>query len=303
MWEEIDFKAYNPHASKIENVHIEGINRDGLLVSRAAEFAIVVEMQIIRDIMLGRIRQHENKGQITDIENQVNFFTLGDMTFFNYKNREIVFLHPAMGAPMMECTVQNASSLGVKYFVRLGTTGSLNRAISKYSFIVTTSSIRNDGTSDHYLPIGFPAISSKTLNQEIVREFKKNKIPHIEGVSFTTETRFKEDVPYLLDLNKKYGVTNIEMESATLFSVATELGIHSSSMSMVTDCLADENELKNVEGTLVGVPKYQELMDTGVKRLTNAFDAILEAFSGLPSNSKRYKELMKEINGLNPNAK
>ena len=201
MWEEIDFKAYNPHASKIENVHIEGINRDGLLVSRAAEFAIVVEMQIIRDIMLGRIRQHENKGQITDIENQVNFFTLGDMTFFNYKNREIVFLHPAMGAPMMECTVQNASSLGVKYFVRLGTTGSLNRAISKYSFIVTTSSIRNDGTSDHYLPIGFPAISSKTLNQEIVREFKKNKIPHIEGVSFTTETRFKEDVPYLLDLN------------------------------------------------------------------------------------------------------
>ena len=141
MWEEVNFKAFDPKVNSTQDIHIEGINSGGLLVSRAAEFAVVVEMQIIRNILLGKIRDYEKSGLVNNVESQVNFFTLSDMTFFNYKGREIVLLPPVMGAPLMECIVQNANSLGANYFVRLGTTGSLSTTIPKYSFIVTKSSV------------------------------------------------------------------------------------------------------------------------------------------------------------------
>jgi len=295
MWEKVKIKLYDPHTNKFEEVVIEGLNKEGLLISRAAEFAIVVEKQIIRNAILGYLQEKQRRGQISNLESQINIATLDNMTFFTHKGREILLLHPVAGAPLMECAVQDAYSLGANYFVRLGTTGSLNENIPRYSFIATTASIRHDKTSDYYLPENFPAISSKVLHQEIVNQFKKQGIPITEGISYTTATRFKENVPYLLELNKKFGVLNIEMESATLFSVATELGINAASLSMVTDCLADKDELKNVEGTLVGVPKYQEYVEKGLKGLMLALDCVLEAFSKLPSGSPRFKKLTKEI--------
>lgn len=303
MWEKVKIRLYNPHTNKVEEVLVEGINKEGLLISRAAEFAIVVEKQIIRNAILERLQEKLKKGQINNLENQINIATLDNMTFFTYKDREILLLHPVGGAPLMECAVQDAYSLGANFFVRLGTTGSLSKDIPKYSFIATTSSIRHDKTSDYYLPEGFPAIPSKTLHQRVVSQLRKKGVQVTEGVSYTTATRFKENVPYLLELNKKLGVLNIEMESATLFSVATELGIHAASLSIVTDCLADEGELENVEGTLVGIPKYQEYMEEGLKGLIQALDPILEAFSELPSGSKKFIELNKSIQKLNPNPK
>jgi uridine phosphorylase len=185
--------------------------------------------------------------------------------------------------------------MGVKNIVRLGTTGSLTKDIPMYSFIATIGALRHDGTSDHYLPIGVVAVPDKNLHCEIVRSLKMNRINVREGISYTTSTRFKEDVSTLLELNKKDKVLNIEMESATLFAVSDVLNMKSASISMVTDCLANEGELENVEGTLVGVPKYQNYFDKGLTALISAFDAILSVFSLMPANNPIFTKLQKRL--------
>lgn len=294
MWEKIKINSYNPFTNKSEKFVVEGINKDGLIISRAAEFAIVVEKQVIRNLIVERIKKLERDGKISNVENQINIASLDYLTFFTYKNREILLLSPVMGGPSIECVTQDAFSIGVKYIVRLGTTGSLNRNIPMYSYIATTGAIRHDATSDHYLPVGFPANPDKKVHDELVGQLKTKKIAVEEGISYTTSTRFKEDVPALLELNNNLGVLNIEMESATLFSVAKVLRMQAASISMVTDCLADE-DLTTVSGTLVGVPKYEEYMNLGIHNLLTGFEAIIESFSKLPKNSEKFTKLKKDI--------
>lgn len=295
MWEKIKIKSYNPITKRHEEFLVEGINRNGLIISRAAEFAIVVEKQVIRNLIIEHLLDLQNQGIVKNVQNQLNIATLDFITFFTFKDREILLLSPVMGAPLIECTVHDSHTMGVKYIVRLGTTGSLTKDISMYSFIATIKALRYDATSDHYLPFGVPATPDKVLHRKIIESLKASNIPVIEGVSYTTSTRFKENISRLLDLNKKDNVLNIEMESATLFSVANVLNMQSASISMVTDCLADENELQNVKGTLIGVPKYQDYINKGLSILINAFDAILKSFSNIPKGSSNFIKLSKEI--------
>ncbi len=295
MWEKIKVNSYNPITKKPEEFLVEGINKDGLIISRAAEFAIVVEKQVIRNLIVKHLNNLEKQGLVKNVENQLDISALDFITFFTFKDREILLLPPMMGAPLIECIVQDSHSMGVEYIVRLGTTGSLTKDIPMYSFIATTEALRHDATSDHYLPHNVPANPDKDLHNVTVKSFREKGILITEGVSYTTSTRFKEDVPQLLNLNKKDDVLNIEMESATLFSVAKVLNMKSASVSMVTDCLADEEELENVEGTLVGIPKYQDYVDKGLTTLVNAFEAILEGFSNMPNNSSKFIELKNRI--------
>lgn len=295
MWQKIIVDSYNPFTEKSDQFVVEGINKDGLIISRVAQFAIVVEKQIIRNLLVKHIHNLEKQGSIKNIENQLDISALDFITFFTYKNREILLLPPMMGAPLIECIVQDSHSMGVENIVRLGTTGSLTKDIPMYSFISTTEALRHDATSDHYLPIGVAAKPDNNLQNKISESLKRNGIQVTEGISYTTSTRFKENIPELLNLNKNNNILNIEMESATLFSVARVLKMRSASISMVTDCLADETELENVEGTLVGIPKYQEYVNKGLPTLVKAFDAILEGFSQIPNNSPKFIELQTKI--------
>lgn len=295
MWDKITVNSFNPILRKNEQFLVEGINKDGLIISRAAEYAIVVEKQVIRNLIVKHLFELQSKGVVRDIENQLDISALDILTFFTFKDREVLLLPPMMGAPLIECIVQDSHSMGVENIVRLGTTGSLTRDIPMYSFIATTKALRHDGTSDHYLSPDIPAVPNKELHDAIVNSLTSNRISVTEGVSYTTSTRFKEDVPELLNLNKEDNVLNIEMESAALFSVAQTLKMKSASVSMVTDCLADESELENVEGSLVGIPKYQDYIDKGLETLTTAFGSILESFIKIPNNSQKFLNLKNRI--------
>jgi hypothetical protein len=94
MWEKIRVKSYNPFTNKPEEFLVEGINKNGLIISRAAEFAVVVEKQIIRNLIVEHIQRLQREGIITNFENQLNIATLDYLSFLPIKIEKFYFYIP-----------------------------------------------------------------------------------------------------------------------------------------------------------------------------------------------------------------
>jgi uridine phosphorylase len=68
-----------------------------------------------------------------------------------------------MGCPSIDLIVTELLALGATTLLRVGTCGSLQPEITTGDLIVATAAVRDEGTSDHYLPREFPALASFAL--------------------------------------------------------------------------------------------------------------------------------------------
>jgi len=280
-------------------IEISGIQKDGPIVERASQYAIMVEKRGVWNILYKHLKENQSKNKISNLQLSYNLFALDWMCYFQYKGKEILLMHPVMGASSAECLVQQAYTIGCESFIRIGTTGSLSTDIPLYSSIVTLASIRHDGTSEHYLPEGFPALADISFSSALSKQMKKRGMEVTEGISYTTSTRFRENLESLFKLNKELGVLNIEMESAAIFAVSKALKMRAASISLVSDCLASEDDTKEIEGTLKGVPQYSDYFTKGIPEIINMFEATLETIGEDLYQGKRYELVKKEIEKAN----
>lgn len=68
-----------------------------------------------------------------------------------------------MGCPSIDLIVTELLALGATTLLRVGTCGSLQPEITTGDLIVATAAVRDEATSDHYLPREFPALASFAL--------------------------------------------------------------------------------------------------------------------------------------------
>ena len=71
--------------------------------------------------------------------------------------------------------------LGIKKFIRVGTTGSIQEKIQLGDLILNTAAVRLEGTSSHYAPIEYPAVADFELTQSLKQAAQKLKIPATLG--------------------------------------------------------------------------------------------------------------------------
>lgn len=62
-----------------------------------------------------------------------------------------------MGCPSVDIIISELILLGAKWFIRIGTSGSMNKSLKVGGIVIGTGGVRDEGTSRHYAPMEFPA--------------------------------------------------------------------------------------------------------------------------------------------------
>ncbi|EQD49286.1 Uridine phosphorylase [mine drainage metagenome] len=72
-----------------------------------------------------------------------------------------------IGGPSTAIAVEELAQLGVKNFIRVGTTGSIQKNIEFGDIVISLAAVRLDGASTHYAPIEYPAVASLWLTNAL----------------------------------------------------------------------------------------------------------------------------------------
>lgn len=150
----------------------------------------------------------------------------------------IVVCSTGIGGPSTSIAVEELAQLGINTFLRIGTTGAIQPDIAVGSMIVTTGSVRLDGASFHFAPAEYPAVANFACTQALVNAAHALNQPLHIGVTASSDTFYPGQERYdtisqrvirrfqgSLEEWQSLGVLNYEMESATLLTMCSALGL------------------------------------------------------------------------------
>ena len=87
-----------------------------------------------------------------------------------------------IGGPSASIAIDELAQLGVRTFLRVGTTGAIQPDVDIGTVIVTTGAVRLDGASTHYAPIEYPAVAHPDLVQAAISAARDLQVPHRAGM-------------------------------------------------------------------------------------------------------------------------
>lgn len=139
-----------------------------------------------------------------------------------------------MGAPIAVMLLEQLIALGARRFIYLGFCGALNPAYRIGDCFVPTTSIREEGTSYHYLPADVVPAASGALNALVMGEAAVQGLPVQSGPIWTTDALYRETA-LKIQRFQAAGVHAVDMEMAALFAVAQYRACEVSAILIVSD--------------------------------------------------------------------
>ena len=96
-----------------------------------------------------------------EMENPVFLASHREYTLYRAEldGKPVVVCSTGIGGPSTSIAVEELAQLGVRTFLRVGTTGAIQPHVNVGDMIVTTGSVRLDGASLHFAPMEFPAVA------------------------------------------------------------------------------------------------------------------------------------------------
>jgi uridine phosphorylase len=150
----------------------------------------------------------------------------------------VVVCSSGIGGPSTSIAVEELAQLGVRTFLRAGTTGGIQPYLEPGDVIVSTGAVRLDGASLHFAPMEFPAVADFACTSAFNDAAQELGITTHVGVTASTDTFYPGQERYdtysgrvtrrfrgSLEEWQQMGVLNYEMESATLFTMCASQGL------------------------------------------------------------------------------
>ena len=149
----------------------------------------------------------------------------------------VVVCSTGIGGPSTSIAVEELAQLGIRTFLRVGTTGAIQPDVEPGDVIVTTASVRLDGASTHFAPIEYPAAADFECTTALVESARAlGADPHV-GITASSDTFYPGQERYdtvsgrvaerfrgSFEEWRALGVLNYEMESATLLTMCASQG-------------------------------------------------------------------------------
>ncbi|QIV96298.1 uridine phosphorylase [Allofrancisella inopinata] len=161
-------------------------------------------------------------------------------------NKNVLVISTGIGGPSAAIGIEELAMLGVKKFIRVGTCGTIQENIEIGDLILTTASVRLDGTSYHYAPIEYPAVASFFLNQSLYNSAKKLNLKLHSGITGSSDTFYpgqerkdsysgyvRKSFQGSVEEWRKLNVLNLEMESSAILTVCATFGLDASCICTV----------------------------------------------------------------------
>lgn len=161
-----------------------------------------------------------------------------------YKDTQVSVMSTGMGPGCIEiCMVEIFQVTNSPAFIRVGTCGALQKHIELGSMVISSGAVRLEDTSTYFVHEGYPAIANYEVITALATAAKKNNIPFHIGLTATgsgfygAQGRKVPGIyirnPDLPDQMAAMNVYNFEMESSTIFNLASMKGLRASSVCEV----------------------------------------------------------------------
>ncbi|MRS02992.1 uridine phosphorylase [bacterium] len=168
-----------------------------------------------------------------------------------------------IGCPSAAIAVEELVDVGADTFVRVGSSGSMQADVHMGDIVVVTASIRDEGTTSHYLPVEFPAVANVDVVNAMQAGARQLGLPHHCGVSQSKDSFYGEvertRMPMAAHLEERWnawvagGALCSEMESSAIFVLASIYRKRAGGVMLVIN----ESEL----GEEIGEDKHMQEFD------------------------------------------
>ena len=150
----------------------------------------------------------------------------------------VLVVSTGIGGPSASIAIDELAQLGVRTFLRVGTTGAIQPDIDVGDVVVTTGAVRLDGASTHYAPVEYPAVAHYALVNAALDAGRDAGVTCHAGVSASCDTfypgqerydSFSQYVPRRFqgatEEWRRLHVLNYEMESSTVLTLCAAMGL------------------------------------------------------------------------------
>ena len=161
-----------------------------------------------------------------------------------------------IGAPSTAILLEELVKLGATTFVRVGNSGGLSPRLELGDLVVTTGSVRDDGTSRTYVVPEYPAVADWRVVSALVEEARARGVRFHTGLTWSLDAFYARNAILQPDGSlasmsaggywpshlaariedmRQARVLNCEMESGVLLTLAGLFGVRAGSLCVVSD--------------------------------------------------------------------
>ncbi len=211
-----------------------------------------------------------------------------------YKGVRVSATSTGMGCPSTAIAVEELANVGATHFVRVGSTGALQKGMDIGDIVISTGSMRMDGASRYYAREGFPALPdyflTKSLFETAIRRQQAHNYQLFLGMNATSDA-FYGETPELLQMLTDHRVLNVEMEASALFTIATMRGLKAGMVCAVSGNLLTNEVIydRPNAGLVQGWEEAIEIALEGIHHYeTQGYEQISQQYSPEFDYARRY---------------
>jgi uridine phosphorylase len=136
---------------------------------------------------------------------------------FSYQGMAFGIIGCAVGASFAVLLAEQLFVSGCKLLISITSAGMITPILSNPSFVLISETIRDEGTSYHYLPAYEKASLSTRLLDKLAPSFKPAGLAVETGKSWTTDAPYRE-TEKAIAIAREQGAVAVEMEAAALYA-------------------------------------------------------------------------------------
>ena len=177
----------------------------------------------------------------------------------------VIVTSTGCGGPSTSICVEELAQIGVRTFIRVGSTGAIQERINVSDVVISNAAVRLDGASRTIAPIEYPAVSHFEVTSALVAAARSKNIAHHVGITASTDTFYQGQERYdsfsgfvpahlrgSLQEWRHLQVLNFEMEAATLFTMCAAMGLRAGTVCGVVANRAVSEKVTSKELFLKG---------------------------------------------------
>ena len=148
-----------------------------------------------------------------------------------------------IGCPSAAIALEELVRCGADTFIRVGTSGHIQKDSVSGELAIISAAIRDEGTSRHYMPIEFPAVADLEVIQALQAAAKKTGARSRTGITQSKDSFYGQHEPERMGIANELiarwraweigGAICSEMEASALFVIASMLRVRAGGVMMV----------------------------------------------------------------------
>ena len=150
-----------------------------------------------------------------------------------------------IGSPSTAIAVEELAAIGAKTFIRVGTTGSIQKDVHFSDLVIATAAVRDEGTTPSYVPMSYPAVADFELLSALVAAARAANQRAHAGIVRSHDALYtdlhaarmprREELEGALKVWHRARVLCNDMESSTIFVICALRNLRGGSVLTVVN--------------------------------------------------------------------